>query len=179
MCITHTYITGKTLPGLISIQGRAPWPPPFPLLICVVGFIITLATHERTMLRNHLWALQCLAIRVLGIQMAGNNMHDREIHNGNAPAEEAGSWKERICSRSARRCVCDDRNNGVQVQGSCSWSLNLPSVLAWRQFFNAVADREHRYSFLWLFFSCFHFKKHERLPKSIHTPCLKPLTYPI
>lgn len=78
MWITHTYITGKTLPGLISIQGHAPWPPPFPLLMCVVGFITTLATHERAVLRNHLWALQCLAIRVKGIQMAVNNMH--EIH---------------------------------------------------------------------------------------------------
>lgn len=62
----------------------SPWPPPFPLLICVVGFIITLVTQECTILRNHLWALQCLAIRVKGIQMAVNNMNDREILKGNA-----------------------------------------------------------------------------------------------
>lgn len=114
-CELHTHIVlEKPYQGWFSSKG-VPRPRPFPLLICVVGFNITLVTHERTMLRNHLWAPQCLAIRVKGFQMAVNNVHDREIQKGNAPAKSAGSWKECICSCSPRLCACADRNNGIKV----------------------------------------------------------------
>lgn len=75
----HTLLE-KPLPRLISIQVHTPWPPSFPPLICVVGFIITLATHECTMLRNHLCALQCLVRRVKAIKKAVNDTHDGKIH---------------------------------------------------------------------------------------------------
>lgn len=85
----------------------------------------------------------------------GSKQHawDSQIHKGNAPTRQAGSWKECICQHSAHCCVCADRNNGIKVQASCSWRLNLRSISTCGWFNNAC------YSFPWLFFSYFDLKK--------------------